>query len=163
MMSRELDSHIRVNEHAGKTEGAEILRAQRTLFNRAKELGLVIELPVEKSAKIDLQGQTVTLSNNQIMERVRTISVGEVIRRWREFRNLTVTELATIASATEPHVTKGYVSGLENNKIKNPNLIRLNQLASALNISPLHIYIRALPSDLPETSAPNNNSSISLT
>lgn len=154
MMNRELERHIRTNELAGKTEGVEILKAQQILFNKAKELGLAIELPIEESARIDIQGHTPTVSITEIMERVRTISVGEVVRHWREFRGLTVTELATLASAAAPRVTKGYVSELEHNKIKNPAFVRLDQLASALDISPLYIHIRALPSDLPETTAP---------
>ncbi len=51
--------------------------------------------------------------------------LGDVVKAWREARGLTVTELANRAG--EP-ISKGYISEVENNKIRKPNdeyLIRI--------------------------------------
>jgi len=71
-----------------------------------------------------------------------TIPVGEVIRSWREFRGWSVTELADRAQ-----LTKGYISQLENNKIKRPNDQRLANLAGALGIEVWDIIARRMPTD----------------
>ena len=68
------------------------------------------------------------------------ISVGEVIKVWREFRDLSVTELAENTG-----LTKGYISQLEHNKIKRPNDHHLAKLAGALEIEVWDIIARRMP------------------
>lgn len=73
-------------------------------------------------------------------------SIGEVVRRWRELRKLTVTEFAKRAG-----LTKGYVSELENNKIDNPKPPQLEKLAAALGVSAWDLISRRMPDVVPQT------------
>jgi transcriptional regulator with XRE-family HTH domain len=71
-----------------------------------------------------------------------SIPIGEVIKNWREFRGWSVTELATKAG-----LTKGYISQLENNKIKRPSDQHLAKLAGALRIEVWDVIARRMPSN----------------
>ena len=71
------------------------------------------------------------------------ISLGEVVKAWRQEQDLTVTELAARADTA-----KGYISEVENNKIHRPNDEQLIRLAKALEIPVEFLILRRLPSDL---------------
>jgi transcriptional regulator with XRE-family HTH domain len=73
-------------------------------------------------------------------------SIGDVVRRWRTFHKLNVTEFAKRAG-----LTKGYVSELENNKIDNPTPPNLEKLAAAIGISVLELHARKMPPPARET------------
>src|SRR5947207_11601196 len=70
--------------------------------------------------------------------------LGDVVRAWREARGLTVTELA--ARAGEP-ISKGYISEVENNKIRQPNDEYLTRIAKALDIPVEYLVLRRLPDE----------------
>ncbi len=72
-------------------------------------------------------------------------SLGEVVKAWRAARELTVTELA--ARAGKP-ITKGYISEVEHNKIRQPNDEYLIRIATALDIPALYLVTRRLPDEL---------------
>src|SRR6266849_2652021 len=72
-------------------------------------------------------------------------SLGEVVKAWRAARELTVTELA--ARAGKP-ITKGYISEVEHNKIRQPNDEYLIRIATALDIPALYLVTRRLPNEL---------------
>jgi transcriptional regulator with XRE-family HTH domain len=72
-------------------------------------------------------------------------SLGEVVKAWRAARELTVTELA--ARAGRP-ITKGYISEVEHNKIRQPNDEYLVRIAAALDIPVLFLVTRRLPHEL---------------
>ncbi len=71
------------------------------------------------------------------------ISLGEVVKAWRQARGLTVTGLAARAG-----MAKGYISEVENNKIRRPNDDQLIRLADAMSIPVLYLVNRRLPEDL---------------
>src|SRR2546425_804215 len=75
--------------------------------------------------------------------------LGDVVKAWREARRLTVTELA--ARAGEP-ISKGYISEVENNKIRKPNDEYLIRIAEALKIPVEYLVIRRLPDEELEVS-----------
>ncbi len=70
--------------------------------------------------------------------------LGDVIKAWREVREITVTELA--ARAGEP-ISKGYISEVENNKIRTPNDNYLIRIATALDIPVEYLVMRRLPDE----------------
>lgn len=72
------------------------------------------------------------------------ITIGHVIRAWRQHRDLTITELAARAG---PPITKGYVSQLERNKIRLPGDVKLAQLSRALDVSIRDLVNRRLPGE----------------
>jgi transcriptional regulator with XRE-family HTH domain len=72
-------------------------------------------------------------------------SIGEVVKAWRETRNLTMTELAQRSGAT---ITKGYISQLEHNKVRQPSDDHLVRIAAALNIPVLYLVTRQLPDEI---------------
>ncbi len=65
---------------------------------------------------------------------------GVVLRTWREFRGLSITELAARA---ELH--KGHVSEIEKGKIERPNRETLQKLAHGLGITEWDLHTRQLP------------------
>jgi transcriptional regulator with XRE-family HTH domain len=69
-------------------------------------------------------------------------SIGDVVRQWRRFYKLNVTEFAKQAG-----LSKGYISELENNKIDNPTPPNLEKLAAAIGVSVLELHARKLPGD----------------
>jgi transcriptional regulator with XRE-family HTH domain len=73
------------------------------------------------------------------------VSIGEVVRAWREARGLTVTELAQRSGSP---ITKGYISQLEHNKVRQPSDDHLVRIATALEIPVLFLVTRRLPSKL---------------
>jgi transcriptional regulator with XRE-family HTH domain len=75
-------------------------------------------------------------------------SIGDVVRQWRTFRKLNLTEFAKKAG-----LSKGYVSGLENNKIENPTPPNLEKLANGIEISVLELLARRLPGNSAEETA----------
>lgn len=75
--------------------------------------------------------------------------LGDVIKAWRTVRELTVTELA--ARAGEP-ISKGYISEVENNKIRKPNDEYLIRIAKALDIPVEYLVMRRLPDEQLEAS-----------
>ena len=75
--------------------------------------------------------------------------LGDVIKAWREVREITVTELA--ARAGEP-ISKGYISEVENNKIRKPNDEYLIRIAEALDIPVEYLVLRRLPDEQLEVS-----------
>ncbi len=68
--------------------------------------------------------------------------LGDVIKAWREVRGLTLTELA--ARCGDP-ISKGYISEVENNKIRQPNDEYLIRIAKALDIPVEYLVLRCLP------------------
>ena len=70
-------------------------------------------------------------------------SIGDVVRQWRSFHKLNVTEFAKRAG-----LSKGYVSELENNKIDNPTPPNLEKLAAAIGISVLDLLARRMPGEV---------------
>lgn len=55
--------------------------------------------------------------------------LGENIRRYRKEKGLSVNKLSELSS-----VSLGYISGLENNKVNNPTMDKLNKIASVLGV-----------------------------
>jgi transcriptional regulator with XRE-family HTH domain len=84
-------------------------------------------------------------------------SIGDVVRQWRIFHQLNVTEFAKLA-----RLTKGYVSGLENNKIENPTPPNLEKLANAIGITVLELHARKLPPDrnTPDMQQPSSDATL---
>ena len=80
------------------------------------------------------------------------IPVGEVIRNWREFRGLSITELAEMAK-----LSKGYISQVENDKIKRPSDQQLAKLAGALEIEVWDIIARRMPGNQATTKGPTTS------
>ncbi len=72
-------------------------------------------------------------------------SIGEVVRAWREARELSVTELAERSGSP---ITKGYISQLEHNKVRQPSDDHLVRIAAALRIPVLFLVTRRLPDEL---------------
>ncbi len=72
------------------------------------------------------------------------ILLGDVVKAWREVRGLSVTELA--ARAGSP-IGKGYISEVENNKIRTPNDEYLIRIAKALDIPVEYLVLRRLPDE----------------
>ncbi len=83
--------------------------------------------------------------NDQGKDLIFHTSLGEVVKAWRTTRKLTVTELA--ARAGKP-ITKGYISEVEHNKIRQPNDEYLVRIAAALDIPVLYLVTRRLPNEL---------------
>jgi transcriptional regulator with XRE-family HTH domain len=72
-------------------------------------------------------------------------SIGEVVMAWRKLRNLTVTELAQRSGSP---ISKGYISQLEHNKVRQPSEDHLVRIATALHIPVLYLVTRRLPDEL---------------
>ncbi|MBI3442473.1 MAG: helix-turn-helix transcriptional regulator [Candidatus Sungbacteria bacterium] len=68
------------------------------------------------------------------------VTLGETVRAWRQEQQMTLTNLARTAG-----VTKGYLSQVENDKIRHPSDLHLIKIASALNIPVLFLVNRRLP------------------
>jgi len=62
------------------------------------------------------------------------------VRKWREAKKMTLTDLARSAD-----ITKGYLSQVESGKIKNPSDGHLIDIAQALGIPVLVLVLRQLP------------------
>jgi DNA-binding Xre family transcriptional regulator len=139
-MNHELDRTITYNSNNSK--GLGFLDAQKKQFNLARDAGIVKEIPIT-SAEVNAINPLGNISPEEIIKRVSIISVGEIVKKWRQNKRLSVTKLASQA-----HITKGYVSALETGKIKNPSIQRLEQLATPLGINAFDIYIRKLPEDI---------------
>src|SRR5205085_4052446 len=84
------------------------------------------------------------MMTDQRKDLIFQIPLGDVIKAWREARGLTVTELA--ARAGEP-ISKGYISEVENNKIRKPNDEYLIRIAAALDIPIEYLVLRRLPEE----------------
>ena len=79
-------------------------------------------------------------------------SIGEVVKRWRESRRLTTSQLAQRAMVPQP-----YISQLEHDKIRHPRDQVLHKLAAALNLPLVDLLTRRLPSErLHESSWPQD-------
>jgi transcriptional regulator with XRE-family HTH domain len=85
-------------------------------------------------------------SNNDDVD--LNIPIGTVVRKWREAKGLTVTQLAEKAGRP---VTKGYLSELEHNKTLHPGNVHLTQLAKALGIPVRYLINRFFPDMIAET------------
>ena len=72
---------------------------------------------------------------NQIFQH----TIGATVRAWRQKRDMTLTNLAKMTG-----ITKGYLSQLENDKIKNPSDKHMIKIASALKIPVLFLVTRVL-------------------
>ena len=83
----------------------------------------------------------ITQENNAIFH----ASIGDTVRAWREARDLNVTELARRCGSP---ITKGYLSQLEHNKVRQPSEDHLMRIAAALKIPVLFLVTRRLPSEL---------------
>ena len=70
------------------------------------------------------------------------IPIGEVVKAWREFRQLKLTELAR-----RSQLTRGYISQLEHNRIRQPDNDHLAKLAGALQIGVWDLVARRMPSE----------------
>jgi transcriptional regulator with XRE-family HTH domain len=75
------------------------------------------------------------------------ITIGMVVKAWREWRGYTVTQLAERCGRP---ITKGYVSGLERDKIRQPGDDHLVLLSRALEIPVLYLVARRLPDQVTE-------------
>jgi transcriptional regulator with XRE-family HTH domain len=75
------------------------------------------------------------------------ITIGMVVKAWRESRGYSVTQLAERCGRP---ITKGYVSGLERDKIRQPGDDHLVLLSHALEIPVLYLVARRLPDQMPE-------------
>lgn len=73
-------------------------------------------------------------------------TIGEVIRQWRKHAGINLTTFAKQAG-----MSKGYISALENNIIKNPTPENLEKLAAAIGITVRELLARKQPDDLPNT------------
>jgi transcriptional regulator with XRE-family HTH domain len=71
------------------------------------------------------------------------VPIGEVVKAWREYRGLSVTEFAERAG-----IPKAYVSELEHLRIDRPGTKRMGELAAGLGINYWDLVQRRLP---PET------------
>ena len=71
-------------------------------------------------------------------------TIGQTVRSWRLYHHLTVTALAQ--QAGEP-ITKGYISQLEHDKIRQPSDMHLNRIANALGITVQHLVTRTIPNE----------------
>ncbi len=69
-----------------------------------------------------------------------SIPIGQVVKNWREYRGMSVTDLAKRAK-----LTKGYLSLLEHNRIYQPRREQLTKLADALEISSWDLIARRMP------------------
>ena len=69
-------------------------------------------------------------------------SIGQVVKAWREARQLSLAELAALAG---PPITAPYISQLETGKISHPADKRLALLARALGIPDSYFLTRQLP------------------
>jgi transcriptional regulator with XRE-family HTH domain len=69
-------------------------------------------------------------------------TIGEAIRAWRKFRNLSSTQLAKKAK-----VRIGYLSEIEHDRTANPRTEYLEKLATTLKIPLQVIYGRRMPPD----------------
>jgi transcriptional regulator with XRE-family HTH domain len=72
------------------------------------------------------------------------ITIGMVVKAWREWRGYTVTQLAERCGRP---ITKGYISGLERDKIRQPGDDHLVLLSRALEIPVLYLVTRRLPEE----------------
>jgi transcriptional regulator with XRE-family HTH domain len=70
------------------------------------------------------------------------ITIGMVVKAWREWRGYSVTQLAERCGRP---ITKGYISGLERDKIRQPGDDHLILLSRALEIPVLYLVTRRLP------------------
>jgi transcriptional regulator with XRE-family HTH domain len=83
-------------------------------------------------------------------------TIGNVIRQWREQHfKLNVTAFAKRAG-----MSKGYISAVENNVIKNPTDENLEKLAAAIGISVRELLARKLPSDPENQERPQPTGSV---
>jgi transcriptional regulator with XRE-family HTH domain len=73
------------------------------------------------------------------------ISIGEVVRAWREIQALTLGELVEKAG---PLITKQYLSQLETKKIRSPGDEYLVCIAQALKIPVSYLVNRIMPEDV---------------
>lgn len=69
-----------------------------------------------------------------------TVSLGDTVKRWREYRGLTLNQFAKIAQ-----ISKGYISDIEHNRINQPKAEQLVRLAAGLNISVRELISCTLP------------------
>jgi transcriptional regulator with XRE-family HTH domain len=77
------------------------------------------------------------------------ITIGMVVKSWREWRGYSVTQLAELCGRP---ITKGYISGLERDKIRQPGDDHLILLSRALEIPVLYLVTRRLPEEESEIS-----------
>ena len=82
----------------------------------------------------------------QVLTAIQT-PIGEAVKRWRQFRGISLTGLANRAG-----MTKGYLSQVEHNKISRPSDEYLGRLADALSIEVESLLARQMP---PSTQAAN--------
>lgn len=66
--------------------------------------------------------------------------IGDVVKAWREERGWSVTEFAE-----KVEMSKSYISSLENNRIKQPAIERIAQLADSLGIDVWDLIARRIP------------------
>ena len=79
---------------------------------------------------------------------VLEIPIGDVIRAWREYHGLSVSEFAALAG-----IPKAYVSELEHRKIDQPGPKRMAELAAGLGIDYWDLVQRRLPPTITEDGA----------
>src|SRR5205814_1976392 len=70
------------------------------------------------------------------------ISIGEVVRAWREYRGLTPSELLARTSGA---ISKAYLFQLENDIIHRPSDKKLKAIAQALDVPPTYLITRQFP------------------
>jgi transcriptional regulator with XRE-family HTH domain len=74
-------------------------------------------------------------------------TIGDVVRRWRQERfKLNLTDFAKHAG-----LSKGYLSAVERNRIKNPTDEKREMLAAAIGITDRELLARTMPEDLSDT------------
>jgi transcriptional regulator with XRE-family HTH domain len=71
-----------------------------------------------------------------------SVPLGDVVRAWRLIRQLTLDELAARAGS---RFTRGYLSQVENGRIRNPANQKILLLARALDVDPLVLVERRFP------------------
>jgi len=70
-------------------------------------------------------------------------TIGDVVREFRRDRQISLTDFSRRTG-----LSKGYISGLEHNKIDNPKSDKLKRLAAALRISERDIVSRRMPHEV---------------
>lgn len=78
----------------------------------------------------------------EIINSLHHISFGDVVQAWRKSYGWSPTEFAKRAG-----LTKGHLSEIEHNKIRQPRDEQLNKIAAALGITYLDLHLRRLPTD----------------
>lgn len=80
-------------------------------------------------------------------------TIGQTVRSWRLHRHLTVTALTQQAGRP---ITKGYISQLEHDKIRQPNDAHLIRIANALGITVQDLVTRTKPNEPRDLTAKGN-------